>query len=151
MTLTIGANPRIADSVRFVHTPKSPIIIGDRPNLFRGTEIVGPVTIGDRVFINRDAYIRPKTTIGSRVAIGPFVRIVSDSHDLGPTYKRAGKSRFDPITIGDGTWIGAAVTILGGVTIGEGCVIAAGAVVVSDVPDNTLIGGVPARHIRDLD
>ncbi len=151
MTLTIGVNPRIHRTVRLLHRDDTEIMIGDHANFFRGSEILGPVTIGDRVFINRDAYIRPKTTIGDNVAIGPFVRLITDTHELGPAHKRAGKSRFDPIVIGDGSWIGASVTILAGVTIGRGCVVAAGSIVTKDVPDNTLVGGVPAKPIRTLD
>lgn len=150
VSLTIGENPRIDRSVRLVHKDDAPIIIGDNANFFRGSEMVGPITIGSRVFINRDGYIRPKTTIGDNVAIGPFVRLITDTHEIGPSHKRAGKSRFDPIVVGDGSWIGAAVTVLAGVTIGKGCVVAAGAVVTRDVPDNTMVGGVPAQHIRDL-
>lgn len=149
-TLTIGENPRIHRSVSLSHKEGSPIVIGDHANFFRGSEMVGPISIGDRVFINRDAYIRPKTTIGDNVAIGPFVKLITDTHEIGPAHKRAGKSRFDPIVIGDGSWIGAAVTVLAGVTIGKGCIVAAGAVVTRDVPDNTMVGGVPAQHIRDL-
>ncbi|MHA7171699.1 DapH/DapD/GlmU-related protein [Arthrobacter monumenti] len=52
--------------------------------------------------------------------------------------------------MGDGTWVGASVTILGGVTIGRGSVIAAGSVVTKDVPNDTLVGGVPAQFMRDL-
>ncbi|WP_336631568.1 MULTISPECIES: acyltransferase [unclassified Microbacterium] len=149
--LVVGDNPRIHRSVQLLHRENADITIGDHANFFRGSEILGPVTIGDRVFINRDAYIRPHTTIGSNVAIAPFVRLITDTHEVGPAHKRAGKSRFDPIVIGDGTWIGASVTVLGGVTIGKGCIVAAGAIVTGDVSDNTLVGGVPARVLRTLD
>ena len=56
-----------------------------------------------------------------------------------------------PIKIGNDVWIGAHATILAGVTIGNGAVIAAGAVVTKDVPINTIVGGVPARFIRNIE
>ena len=52
------------------------------------------------------------------------------------------------IKIGKNCWIGAKVTILDGVTIGDGCIVAAGAVVNSSFPDNSVIGGVPARLLK---
>ncbi|WP_240611339.1 MULTISPECIES: DapH/DapD/GlmU-related protein [unclassified Actinobaculum] len=55
-----------------------------------------------------------------------------------------------PIHIGPNVWIGPNVTILGGVTIGEGAIIAAGAVVTKDVAPLTIVGGVPAKYIRDV-
>lgn len=106
--------------------------------------------VGTAVFINRDVYIRPNTTIGNRVNIGPFVRLITDAHEVGTAYRRAGAVSYDPITIGDGAWIGASVTVLPGVNIGKGAIVAAGAVVVSDVPPHTLVGGVPAAKIREL-
>lgn len=60
-----------------------------------------------------------------------------------------GKEKSAPIHIGNHVWIGARATILKGVTIGDGAVVAAGAVVNKDVPPNTLVGGVPARIIKE--
>jgi maltose O-acetyltransferase len=64
--------------------------------------------------------------------------------------RRAGDLKAEPVTIGDGAWIGARATILPGVTIGGGAVVAAGSVVTRDLPANVLAGGVPARVIREL-
>ena len=127
------------------------VVLGDYVKLYRGTEIVGPVTIGQRSFVNRDGYVRPGTVIGERVAVGPFARLVTDNHELGTRRQRAGKFHNVPLTIEDGVWIGASVTIIGGVTVGAGAVVAAGAVVVRDVPANTIVAGVPARVVKYLD
>ena len=54
------------------------------------------------------------------------------------------------VTIGNGVWIGARAIILPGVTIGDRALVAAGAVVTRDVPADTLVGGNPARVIREL-
>ncbi|NVM93925.1 acyltransferase [Arthrobacter wenxiniae] len=127
------------------------VTVGDHTQILRGTEILGPVVIGSNTYINRDNYIRAETTIGNHVAVGPFCRFVTDSHEIGSTNRRAGKNTVNPIFVGDGTWIGASVTILGGVKIGRGCVIAAGSVVIKDIPDNCLAAGVPAKIVRRLE
>lgn len=147
---SVGENVKLAAGVVLSCNEDRPITIGPRTNIYRGTEITGPVSIGEGCLINRDGYIRPGTVIGDRVFMGPFVRLITDGHEMGGPDQRAGANAAPPINIGDGTWIGAGVTVVGGVTIGRGCMVAAGAVVVSDIPDNMLVGGVPARVIRSL-
>lgn len=139
-----------ATAVLYAGDDEHTITIGSRTKVLRGAEWTGPVTVGSGCYINRDSYIRSNVTIGNNVNIGPFVRLVTDSHEIGASRRRAGKNTSLPIAIGDGAWIGASVTVIGGVTIGAGAVIMEGSVVRDDVPANTLVGGVPAVHIKDL-
>lgn len=142
---------RIHPSVKFMSSPDGQISVGDRTVIARETEIIGPAVIGSDCRIGLRNSFWSKVIIGNSVLIGPYVRLVSDTHEIGGPKKRAAKNMWLPIEIGDGTWIGAGATVLGGVTIGSGCIVAAGAVVVKDVPPNSLVGGVPARVIRTLE
>ena len=128
----------------------APISFGAHTKIYRGGEFQGPVTVGSKTFINRDVYVRAGAVIGDDCSIGPFVRIITDTHEMGPARHRAGKLTVLPVRIEDGCWLGAGVIVLPGVTIGAGSVVAAGAVVASDVPPNTLVGGVTAKPIRSL-
>lgn len=89
--------------------------------------------------------------IGSNVMIGPNTLISTVNHPLTPMGRRRHLGIAKPVRIGDDVWLGGNVTILPGVRIGNNVVVAAGAVVTKDVPDNTLVGGVPARKIRTLE
>lgn len=148
--VTIGEASRIGHGVTMSATERTPIDIGTNTRVLRGTEILGPTTIGNRVFLNRDVYVRSRVTIEDGASIGPYVRLISDSHTVGPPEHRAGPGKTEPIVIGEGAWIGAGATVLGGVTIGAGAVIAAGAVVTTDIPPNTVAAGVPARQVRAI-
>ncbi len=89
--------------------------------------------------------------IGDNVMIGPNTMITTVNHPMTPIGRRKHLGIATPVYIGDDVWIGGNVTILPGVHIGNNVVVAAGAVVTKDVPDNTLVGGVPAKKIKDLE
>ena len=113
------------------------------PNVSIGDSWIGA---GTHISCTSDAGVR----IGDRCDIAPGVLFVTGSHVIGDSTRRAGLGNSKPISVGNGTWIGARSTILGGTTIGEGCVVAAGAVVRGDFPANVVIGGVPATVIKEL-
>lgn len=108
------------------------------------------LVIGERVFINSGCRFQDQggIVIGDDVLVGHNVVLASLNHDLDPAHRSTVLPQ--PIVIGDRVWIGAGATVLAGVTIGAGAVVAAGAVVTRDVAPNTVVGGVPARRIRDL-
>lgn len=118
------------------------------------------ISVGDDVFINGNCYFQDsnRITLGNRVIIAPDTKFYCGQHSLDARKRfgiRSDGSRYlithtAPITVGDDVWIGGNVTIIGGVHIGNNVVIAAGAVVVTDVPDNQIVGGVPAKGIKSL-
>ncbi len=95
-------------------------------------------------------HLKADIYIGERCDIGPGAGFITGSHSIGTSFRRAGSGTAQPIKVGNGCWIGARSIILGGVSIGDGCIIAAGSVVTCDVPENTLVAGVPASVKRNL-
>ncbi len=89
-------------------------------------------------------------SIGESCDVGPGVKFITGTHEIGSSRRRAGEGIAKPITIGKGCWLGAESIILGGVNIGEGAVVAAGSVVINDIPPNTLVAGVPATVRKNL-
>jgi maltose O-acetyltransferase len=106
-----------------------------------GTYISGPLHID----------LTAPVHIGARVRIGYDVEILTTDHEMGDALQRGGPRVFRGISIGDGVWLCSRTVILPGVNVGAGSVVAAGAVVTQDVPENILVGGVPARPIRHLE
>lgn len=106
--------------------------------------------IGKNVYINHNcSFLDMGTiTIEDDVLIGPKVSLITEGHPLNPSERKALVVK--PIVIKRNAWIGAGATILPGITVGENSVVAAGAVVSKDVPDNSVVAGVPARVIREL-
>lgn len=88
--------------------------------------------------------------IGDYVMIGPSTLITTVNHPLSPGKRRRHLGQAAPVTIGNDVWIGGNCTILPGVKIGNNVVVAAGAVVTKDVPDNCVVGGVPAKVIKEI-
>lgn len=89
--------------------------------------------------------------IGDYVMIGPNTLITTVNHPISPKGRRKHLGIAKPVNIGSDVWIGGNVTILPGVTIGNNVIVAAGAVVIKDVPDNCIVGGVPARVIKEIE
>lgn len=106
---------------------------------------------GHNVFVNHGctAVVVGGVEIGDDVMIGPNVQLISGGHSLEPELRRS-VSTCAPVRIERGVWIGAGATILPGLTVGADAVVAAGAVVTKDVAPRTLVGGVPARLLREL-
>ena len=108
------------------------------------------VTFGKGVFINHSAILSASGGIEFQdgVSVAPGVRIATINHDFN---NRHTIYTYGKVVIKKNAWIGMNVTICPGVTIGKNSVIAAGAVVTKDVPDNAVVGGVPAKIIKMLD
>ena len=109
------------------------------------------IKIGKNVFINSGCRFQDQggITIDDGALIGHNAVLATLNHNMDPD-KRANLIPA-PIHIGKNAWLGANVTVCPGVTIGDGAIIAAGAVVTSDVPANTIAGGVPARIIKNVE
>ena len=113
---------------------------------------VGDVVIGDHTRIGIHNTIIGPATIGNHVNLAQGITVTALNHNFDDTTKRIDEQGIatKPVVISDDVWIGANAVILPGVTIGRHAVVAAGAVVTKDVPDNTIVGGVPATIIKKL-
>jgi maltose O-acetyltransferase len=108
------------------------------------------VSIGSGTVINHGCllYTTGGLIIGEHVSISAGTWLVTGSHDINdPNFTVS----YKPIVIGNYVWIGMRATILAGVTIGEGAIVMAGAMVTRDVPPHAIIGGVPAKIIKQRD
>lgn len=106
--------------------------------------------IGKNVFINFDCVFLDLggITIEDNVFLAPKVSLLSEGHPMDPENRHALIPK--PIHIKENAWIGAGAIILQGVTIGRNAVVASGAVVSKEVPDNTVVGGIPAKVIKTI-
>ncbi len=109
------------------------------------------IFVGKNVFINCGCHFQDwgGIYIGDDVLIGSYVVLATINHNPDPMNR--GDNLPAPIRLGNKVWIGSHSTILPGVTVGDNAIIAAGAVVTKDVPQNAVVGGVPAKIIKYID
>jgi maltose O-acetyltransferase len=110
------------------------------------------ISLGSRSGLGIDSDLHGTITIGEDVMMGPRCTMLSRDHAFPRTDIPMAQQGFQadrPIAIGDDVWIGANVTITAGVRVGRGSILAAGSVVTRDVPDFSIVGGVPAQVIRN--
>ena len=150
-----GRHSKIYFSVRMDTPPYRRFSLGRHSVIESFTCInnaVGDVVIGDHTRIGLHNTVIGPVTIGSHVNIAQGVTVTALNHNFDKPGIRIDQQGITtrPIVIGDDVWIGAGAVILPGVTIGSHCVVAAGAVVTTDVPDSTLVAGIPAKTVRKI-
>lgn len=134
-------NNRYKQSLRF----------GDKVTLYHDVGLFldsrdAKISIADKTYINRrtELHCQKEISIGTDCAISWDVTIMdTDYHSINS------KVHSKSVVIGNHVWIGCKSIILKGVTIGDGAIIAAGSVVCTDVPNKTLVGGIPAQVIKE--
>jgi maltose O-acetyltransferase len=113
------------------------------------------IEIGDNCFVNNSATIisdGKKIVIKNNCLIGSNFQIIdSDFHELKPSHRFGGKNIVKKdVTINENVFIGNNVTILKGVVVGKNSVIGNNSVVSKSIPDNVIVGGNPAKVIKNI-
>ena len=146
----------IRSSVRLDVLPFNPFALGERSIIDDFSVInngVGSVIIGSDTLIGISNVIIGPVTIGSSVIMAQHVVLSGLNHSYEDIHTpiRDQSVTTRQITIDDDCWIGANVTITAGVTVGRHSVVAGGSVVTRDVPPYTVVGGNPARILKQYD
>lgn len=110
------------------------------------------ITVGDNFYCNYDCVMLDvcKITFGDNCMLGPNVQIYTATHPLDETLRNSGQEFGKPITIGNSVWMGGGVIVYPGVSLGNNVVVSAGSVVTKSFGDNVLIGGNPARILKEI-
>lgn len=121
---------------------------------FRNLPAAG-IKIGRDSLVGEYTVIRGQggVTIGDRVYTSPFTQIIAVNHvfqDPTRPFVEQGITA-EGIVIEDDVWLGSGAVVTDGVRVGKGAVVAAGAVVTRDVPAHTVVAGVPAKVIKEID
>ncbi len=152
--VTLGANCDLGPGV-LVETGGGQVTLGNDCSLGAGVVLAA---YGNRIELDRWVHVGPYTTlyghggvtIGEGTLIAMHCRILSSNHTVAPqgTFIRSQPDILLPTKIGRDVWLGAGVTVLGGVSIGDGCVVGAGSVVTRDLPPGAIAYGTPAEVRR---
>lgn len=159
--LTVGRGSTLQDGVLIDALTVEGVLIGKGVNIGPHTRIQGSgvisnlgrgLVIGDQSGIGAFSFIGcgGGVRIGSNVIMGQYISFHPETHVFASTkelIRKQGTTRAG-IHIGDDCWVGAKVTFLDGARVGSGVVVAAGSVVRGEFPDNVIIGGVPARILK---
>jgi len=152
-TIQLGEGCFIAPEAKLFGEPGRGLILGDRCAIAAEVFMHGPVTLGHDVSINARANLDGGArgiTVGDGTRIASGVTIYGFDHGIAPDRAvRDQPVKSQGIRIGRDVWIGAQAGITDGVTIGDHAVVAMGAVVTRDVPEWTIVAGVPAKPIGD--
>lgn len=126
--------------------------------IFNGEGILmygeGRIQIAENSYIGRLSLIQvsleQQVVIGKNCSIGPFFKIWTQTSEVDSDFNIIDqiKPKLGSVIINDGVWIGANVLISPGVSVGNNTIIGANSVVTKDVPDNAIVGGIPAKIIK---
>lgn len=113
-----------------------PVTVSEQSNVGIGSIIIGPVFIGRNTTLAQNVFIAGE----NRKHTGTSAGLLGASEAV----------EVKPVNLGNGVWVGAGAKVMPGVTIGDACIISAGAVVTKDVPNGSLVAGVPAKVIKSI-
>lgn len=152
LTAELNNSYRTPEEIREIFSKLTGKPVNDTLNIFPPfyTDCGKNITIGNHVFFNSGCKFQDQggITIDDGVLLGHNVVLATLNHCMIPEQRANLESA--PIHIGKNVWIGANAMVLPGVTIGDGAVIAAGAIVTKDVPSFTVVGGSPAKKIKNV-
>ncbi len=140
---TLGRRVLVAD----LATVREDVTIGDFTIVGRGVAIENKCTIGRYVKLETNVYITAYSEIGDRVFVAPGA-LTSNDNFVGRTEERF--KHFKGIVVERGGRIGVGAVILPGKHVGDDALVAAGALVTKDVPAKRIVGGIPAKDMREV-
>lgn len=150
-----GRGSKIYHSVRMDTPPYRRFSLGDHSvveSFCCINNAVGDVMIGDHTRVGIHNTIIGPVSIGNHVNLAQGITVTALNHNFSDPDKRIDEQGISTaaVHIGDDVWIGANAVVLPGVTIGSHSVVAAGAIVTKDVPQGSLVAGVPAKILKQI-